>query len=170
MDALDCIFTRRSIRKYKSDAVNKEHIELMIKAGMHAPTARNTQSNQFIIVDEKPKLDGIALIHPHAQMLKKAPLCIVICGDKSFDNEENYLVVNGSAATQNVLLAAHALGIGACWLGIYGRPERMEGLTKLLNLPEHIIPISAIALGYPDETKGTPERFQPEKLHFNSWD
>ena len=169
MDTLDAIFTRRSIRRYKTTPVEKKDVELLLKAGMYAPTANNTQSCQFVVVDERPVLDALSIAHPYARMLKVAPLAIIVCGDRTLEKEDFYLSINGSAATQNILLAAHALGLGSVWLGVYGRADRMQGIAKLFNLPEHVIPISAIAIGYPDEKKETDNRYNESKIHFNSW-
>ena len=169
MNTLDAIFTRRSIRKFKQGMVDSDHIELIIKAGMYAPTARNTQSNEFIVVNERHLIDTLSTVHPHAQMLKEAPLAIIVCGNKDIEKEDNYLAINGSAATQNILLAVHDLNYGAVWLGVYGRDDRMAGISNLFNLPPHIVPISAIAIGLPNETKNQPDRFNKMKMHNNGW-
>lgn len=169
METLEALFTRRSIRKYKSTPIPEKDVTLLLKAGMYAPTARNTQSNQFLVISDRSLLDAFTSVHPYAAMLKQAPLCIVVCGDKQSEKEENYLAINGSAATQNILLAAHSMGIGSVWLGVYGRTERMSGIQQLFSLPEHIVPISAIALGYPDEAKEAENRFDQNKVHYNKW-
>ncbi|MDD3875198.1 MAG: nitroreductase family protein [Bacteroidales bacterium] len=169
MEALENIFTRRSIRKFKCEEISQTQIETLMKAAMLSPTARNTQSWHFIVVNERRVLNEITLVHPYAAMLKNAPLAIIVCGDLQQDESLDYQVINGSAATQNILLAAHAIGLGAVWLGVYGRKERMEGFTKLFKLPPHIIPISAVAIGYPDEKKEPEDRFDIKKIHFNKW-
>jgi len=169
MDTLDAIFNRRSIRRYKTIPVEKKDIELLLKAGMYAPTANNTQSCQFVVVDERPVLDALSIAHPYAKMLKTAPLAIIVCGDRTLEKEDFYLSINGSAATQNILIATHALGLGSVWLGVYGRTDRMQSVTNLFNLPEHVIPISAIAIGYPDEKKVAENRYNEKKVHFNKW-
>jgi len=169
MDTLDAIFTRRSIRKYKPASVKQNDVQLILKAAMYAPTANNTQSCQFVVVDSRPQLDAIAKVHPYARMLKEAPLAIIVCGDRTLEKEDFYLSINGSAATQNILLAAHALGLGSVWLGVYGRPKRMQDIAQLFNLPEHIIPISAVAIGYPNEKNTAENRYKTNKIHFNKW-
>lgn len=170
MDTLDAIFTRRSIRKFKPDTVQQKDVELLLKAAMYAPTANNTQSCQFIVIDNRLMLDAFTKVHPYAQMLKEAPLAIVVCGDKTLEKEDFYLSINGSAATQNILLAAHNLGLGSVWLGIFGRLDRMTAISGFFNLPKNIIPISAIAIGYPNEEKTTENRYNESKIHFNKWE
>ncbi len=169
MDTLDAIFNRRSIRKYKPTPVKQDNVQLILKAGMYAPTANNTQSSQFIVIDERTMLDAIAKVHPYAKMLREAPLAIIVCGDRSLEKEDFYLSINGSAATQNILLAAHALGLGSVWLGVYGRQQRMNDIAQLFNLPENIVPISAVAIGYPNEEKVTENRYKENKIHLNKW-
>lgn len=169
METLEALNTRRSIRKYKPQAVPEAMVEQILKAAMYAPTARNTKSNIFIVINKREVLDSICSVHPYAGMLKEAPLAIVVCGDRTLEKEDNYLCINGSAATQNILLAAHALGLGSVWLGVYGREDRMKGLKEVLNLPDTIVPVSAVAIGYPNETKTTEDRFDRNKIHYNGY-
>jgi len=114
-------------------------------------------------------LDKIEKVHPYAKMLKQAPLAIIVCGDFNLEENEAYLVQNCSAATQNVLLMATELGLGSVWLGVYPRDNRMQGLNKILNLPKHILPISLIAIGYPDEKKSEHSEFDLSKTKHNSF-
>ena len=169
MDTFDAIYSRRSIRKYESKAVEPEKIQKLLTAAMYAPSARNTQSWQYIVITERSVLKTIMDVHPYAQMLAEAPLAIIVCGDKTMEPNEGYLNTNCSAATQNILLAAQASGLGSVWLGVYPRQERMKGIAGLFKLPEHIIPISLIALGYPAEKKMDPGRYLPERVHYNKW-
>jgi len=169
MDALENLFSRRSIRKYKNVTLSEKDIKTLLKAAMQAPTARNKQTWQFVVVNERDKLNALMQAHPYAKMLKDAPLAIIVCGDKNLDDSLDYLSVNGAAATQNILLAAHALGLGAVWLGVYGREDRMKDISKIFSLPEHIVPISAIAVGVPNEEKPAEDRFDDNKVHYNNW-
>jgi len=166
METFDAILNRRSIRKYKAKPVEDEKIEKILKAAMYAPSARNTQSWQFIVVTKRDILDAIKKAHPYAEMFSEATLAIVVCGDKTSEPNEGYLNTNCSAATQNILLAAYELGLGSVWLGVYPREERMKSISEIFKLPEHIIPISLIAIGYPAESKEKPERFYKEKIHY----
>lgn len=169
MNTIESIYNRRSIRKYKNQEVSGEIINELLNAAMMAPSARNTQSWQFVVIKSRIILDKLSEIHPYAKMLKEAPLAILVCGDGSKEENDYYQCINCSAATQNILLAAHDLGVGSVWLGVYPRAERIEPIKELLNIPEGILPISLIALGYADEIKVKPERFVKEKVHYEGW-
>ncbi|MDT8393111.1 MAG: nitroreductase family protein [Bacteroidales bacterium] len=169
MDAIKTILGRRSIRKYTNRPVPQEVVKTMLNAAMHAPTARNIQPWHFVVVDDRATLDQLAEAHPYAKMLKEATLAILVCGDKKLQEMDGYIVQDCSAATQNILLAAHANGLGGVWLGMYPREKRMEDVGRLLNIPEHILPVSLISIGYPDETKETPERYKTDRVHYNGF-
>lgn len=169
MDIFDTIITRRSIRKFIDKPVSPEYIEKLLKAAMYAPTANNYLPFQFIVITERAILNEIPNIHPYSKMLYQAPLAILVCGDDEFEKNIGYHVQNCSAATQNLLLAAHALGLAGCWIGIYPREVRMDGMKKLLQLPENVTPISLTAIGYSDETVETPDRFIKSRIHYNGW-
>jgi len=169
MDAIKAIRTRRSIRKYKPTEVSEEVVNELVNAGMHAPTARNIQPWHFIVVNDRHLLDKLAIAHPYAKMLQQATLAILVCGDKKLQEAEGYIVQDCSAATQNILLAAHAHGLGAVWLGMFPREERIKKVSELLEIPDHILPVSLISIGYPDEQKEAPERFKKEKIHRNKF-
>ncbi len=169
MDTQKAILTRRSIRKYTDTAVSDELIRNLLDAGMHSPTARNIQPWHFIVVTDRLILDKLALAHPYAKMLNQATLAILICGDKKLQETEGYIVQDCSAATQNILLSAHTHGLGAVWLGMFPREERIQKVSKLLEIPDHILPVSLISIGYPDEHKDAPDRYKIEKIHWNKF-
>jgi nitroreductase len=169
MDTFEAIITRRSIRKFEAKVVEPENIQKLLTAAMYAPSARNTQSWQYIVITERSILNAIMDVHPYAQMMAEATLAILVCGDKTLEQNEGYLNTNCSAATQNILLAANASGLGSVWLGIYPRQERMKAIACLFKIPEHVIPISLIALGYPAEKKSAPARYLSERVHYNKW-
>lgn len=169
MDAMEAILTRRSIRKYTAQPVPDEVINELLKAAMSAPTAGNQQPWRFIVVDERKILDEIPKIHPYSQMLKQAPLAILVCGDESKSKYPGYWVQDCSAATQNLLLAAHAQGLGAVWLGVHPREERIAGFRKLFGLPQHIAPLALVSIGYPAEQKPPSERYDAAKIRYNRW-
>lgn len=169
MELWDAILTRRSIRRYTNQSIPDDLIEKLLIAGMHAPSARNKQPWHFIVVRKRELLDKISVIHPYAYMLKEAPLGIIICGDKKLEITEEYIVQDCSAATQNILLAAHSFGLGAVWLGIYPREPRIKALRELFSLPENIIPISMVSVGYSAEKKNYENRFKPDRVHFDAW-
>lgn len=169
MDIIEGILSRRSIRKYTNQKISKEQIELLLKAGMYAPSARNQQPWHFIVVTDRDLLDKIKNSHPYAGMLNDAQAAILVCGDQELELSKGYWVVDCSAATQNILLAAHGIGLGAVWLGIHPREERKDAIHNLFNLPAKIQVLSLISVGYPDEIKEMPERFKPERIHYNEW-
>jgi nitroreductase len=164
MNTIETIINRRSIRKYTDKPVDKEVIVQLLKAGMYAPTARNSRAWQFVVIQKREILHHLSQLHPYGKMLHEAPLAIVVCGDRNIDKEEGYLAINCAAATQNILLAAHELGLGSVWLGVYPRQERMKEISEFLQLPEHLMPVSLISLGYPAEHRAFPERFELEKI------
>lgn len=169
MDIFEAILTRRSIRKFKSAPLRELDLEKMLHAAMQAPSAHNAQPWHFIIISQREILNRIAAFHPYAGMLVESPAAIAVCGDLDKESSREYLSLNCSAATENILLAAHGSGLGAVWLGIYPRSERIEKLSKLLNLPRSILPISLVALGYPAEMKPAVNRYNKNLIHVNQW-
>jgi len=169
METMKAILTRRSIRKYKASEITKEQINEIIKAAMYAPSAFNKQPWQFIALDKKEIIDKIFKIIPHAEMLQQAAAAVIVCGDKDLEEDINLIALNCSAATQNALLAVHDLGLGAVWVSAYPVEETITGLKNLFNLPENIVPVSILSIGYPDEEVAAEERYKPEKIHYNNW-
>lgn len=169
METLKAILNRRSIRSYKSKKISKEKINKILKAAMYAPSAMNYQPWHFIVLSERKDIDQIFNINLHAEMVKQAPLAIIICGDLKVEINIDYLVQDCSAATQNALLEIHELGLGGVWISSYPNKDTIEGLRKYFGIPENIVPISIIALGYPAEEKENENRFNIEKIHVNSW-
>lgn len=166
---MNAIFTRRSIRKYTGQPIPKETIEMLIKAGMAAPSAGNEQPWHFVIIKDREKLQGVTKFHPYAQMLKEADCAIAVCADLSLERYQGYWVQDCSAATQNILLEAEDQGLGAVWLGIYPSEERVQGLKELLGLPENVTPLSLISIGYPAEKKAPANRFDASRVHYDQW-
>lgn len=169
MDAIECIHTRRSIRRYTGKEVSEDTVREILAAAMTAPSARNQQAWQFIVVTDKEILNKIPEAHPHARMAPDAALVILVCGDINLETSKDYWVQDCAAATQNILLASHALGLGAVWCGVYPREDRVDGLRKLLNLPHHIIPLSLIPIGHPDQPSGRVDRFKQDRIHHDGW-
>lgn len=169
METLEAIHTRRSIRKYTSQPVSEKIINELLAAAMMAPSAGNQQPWHFVVIRVRQTLDAIAKFHPHGKMLKDAPVAILVCGDPSLEAYRGRWVLDCSAATQNILLAAHAKGLGAVWVGIYPEASRIDGMRGLLTLPEHIIPLSLIPLGYPAEHVPQPDRFNASRIHYDQW-
>jgi nitroreductase len=169
MDALEAIFTRRSVRRFDDRPVPEELIQKLLAAAMRAPSARDAQPWQFVVIDDRSMLAEIAEINPNAQMARHAPLGIMVCGDLGLEKSVGYWVVDCAAAVENILLAAHALGLGAVWTGVYPREERMDGLRRLVKLPDNVIAHSLIVLGYPAEQPPSRDSYRPDRVRRNSW-
>lgn len=167
---LDNIATRTSIRDYEARPVEKEKIEKMLRAAMAAPTAMNKQPWHFVVVDQRNVLDALAGANPYAKMLKKAPLAIVVCGntDKMIEGGgRDFWIQDASAATENLLLAAHAMGLGAVWTGAYPSEERCISISKVLSLSDNLIPLNMIVVGYPSEQPQPKQKFKEENISYN---
>lgn len=170
MEAIQCILDRRSIRKFSNQKIDKQVLTEILTAAMHAPSAVNRQPWHFVVIDRRELMDRIMEIHPYAAMLRTASHAIVVCGDLHQQHDDGYWVVDCGPATQNLLLAAHALGLGGCWVGLHPREGRKKDMASLLGLPDHIQPFALVALGYPEEQKPKPDRFQSEKVRHNGWE
>jgi nitroreductase len=169
METLKAILTRRSIRKYSGNDIPGEYYEVMLKAAMHAPSARNRQPWHFILVSDRAVLRRLAEVSPSWKMLDEAANAIVICGDLNLEDAESFIIQDCAAATQNILLAAHELGLGTVWLGVHPREDRLLPLKEILHIPDHIIPVSMISVGKPDEERETPDRYDVGRIHQNGW-
>ena len=167
MDALEVIFTRRSIRKYTGEPVKEEELKTILEAGMNAPSANNRQPWQFIVVDDRAKLNAIMEVHPYSGMLAEAPMAIIVCGDTTVS--ASYWQQDCAAATENILLAARALELGTVWMGVYPNAERVAGISALFGLPDTIKPLNIIAVGHPAEQKGRVDRYDESRIHKNAW-
>lgn len=163
------ILKRRSIRKYTDQRVSDDKVEQLLRAGMSAPSAGNGRPWHFIVIDDKEILSEIPKFHPYSNMLKEASHAIVVCGNKGEEKFEGYWVQDCSAATENILLMAEELGLGAVWLGVYPEKERVMQVQALLHMPNNVVPLSIVSIGYPAETKESINRFYPEKIHKNKW-
>lgn len=169
MDALEVIYTRRSIRHYKPGDITGENLNTILKAGMYAPSAVNKQPWHFVVFRNKETIDKLIEVHPNASMLREAACAILVCWDEQLQHDTGYGPVDCAAATQNMLLAAHNLGLGSVWVGIYPRQPRMEAVQRIFNLPAHIRGFSVVSLGYPAEKKSQPDRYNQSRIHIEKW-
>ena len=161
MDSITNILTRRSIRAYEDRPISEEDIQTILKAGVSGPSCCNLQDWHFVVVTDREKLDAMADTNGmYAQMLKEAPLGILVCGDmnKAHKPAPDYWIIDASIAAQNMILAARDLGIGSVWLGTWPQMFRVEGQKKLFDLPENLIPHSVIAFGYSKDCENTEEK------------
>jgi len=171
METLEAIQTRRSIRQYTDQPIPPQMLEQILAAGMMAPSARNEQPWEFVVVQDRSTLAALANVSPNSAMAERAAAVIVVCGDTQRETVANlnYWVIDCSAAAQNILLAAHALGLGAVWAAIYPRTERVAALRQVLPLPDHIVPLCLVPLGYPAEVKDPVNRFDSARIHYEHW-
>lgn len=169
MEVLEAIFTRRSIRRFTGQPISEADLATVIKAGFCAPSAHNKQPWHFVIVRDKVVLESISEVHPYAKMLPQAGCGIIVCGDKNKEEMTGLLIEDCSAAIENMLLAAHGLGLGAVWCGIYPVPQRIETIGKLINLPSEIIPVGMVVVGHKAEEKGSMDRYDASKVHMEQW-
>jgi|SRR5271157_1811419 len=168
MDATQAILTRRSIRKYTQEPVSGETVTELLKAAMSAPTAAG-EVWDFVIVRDRSILEGVSKFHPHAEMLKSAAVAILVCGSPTIEKLPGRWVLDCAAATENILIAANALGLGAVWVGIYPVEERIRGMRSLLGIPDHVVPLSMVSIGHPGEKKAPSSRFRQERVHRDRW-
>jgi len=166
---MDEIFNRKSTRKFTEKKVADELVEELLRAAMAAPSAGNEQPWEFIVLRDRETMVKVTEFHPYARMLHQADVAIVVCGDLTREKYNGFWVQDCSAATENILLAAEGLGLGSVWLGIHPLEDRVAGLTKLLGLPENVIPLSIVALGYPAEDRKAADRFDRERIHYDKW-
>lgn len=165
------IFERRSIRVYTPGEVTETQVRTLLEAAMAAPSAAAKCPWHFVVVRNRQTLSRMTAALPHGQMLASAALGIAVCGDQAIahDNQLSYLLQDCTAAIENLLLCAHILGLGACWLGIHPRPERISSIRKILSLPTSIIPVACISVGHPAESKEPRATYQSDRVHFEAW-
>lgn len=171
-ETLKIISERKSVRKFTDKKIEKEKVEQLVKAGMSAPSARNKQPWDFIVIDNEKILHELGEKLPYAKMLLHSKLAIVVCGNinkSPEDEEKKYWVQDCSAATENILLAAQALGLGAVWTAAYPVLERVKTVCEVLNLPNKVIPLNVIPIGYPDEDNSPKNKFLQSNVHYNKW-
>ncbi len=170
---LDNIMTRTSIRQYQPGrTVPADTVEILLKAAMAAPTAVNRQPWTFVVIDDRSVLDSLMAVCPNARMLGQASMAIVTCGDmeRALEGEaREFWVKDVSAATENLLLAAHALDLGAVWTGVYPSSERVLGVRRVLRLPENIVPLALVPVGYPAVDPEPKDKWDPDKVVYNRW-
>ncbi len=156
---LENILTRASVRSFTSKAVEPEKVETMLRSGMAAPTAMNKQAWHFVVVTDKTKLKAIQQY--------ESPLAIVVCGDTM--KGKDLWIADASLASENILLTAHALGLGAVWTAVYPREETIQNVRKTLQLPDHLIPVNTIIIGYPAADPQVKNKWNPENISYNTY-
>lgn len=170
MDLFQAIHGRRSIRSYTEEKVSKEDLKKILSAGMSAPSAMNCQTWRFVVLEGEEARKKAASINEYAFMAEKAPLAILVCGDEEAEKIPGYWSTDCSACIQNMLLAAHALGLGGVWTGVYPDETRMKDYAEAFNLPKNLKPHSLVVIGHPKKTKEPKDDYDEEKIRYESWD
>lgn len=171
-DVYTNIMTRSSVRSYQDKPVEKDKIEKLLRAGMAAPSAMNKQPWHFVVVTDKKELTDIAEATPNASMAKDAPLAIIVCCDltKAADGDaQQFWIQDCSAVSENILLAAHGMGLGAVWTGTYPSEERCEAIRKIVGLPKTMVPLNTIVIGYPDGEAQPKDKWNTENISYNHY-
>ncbi len=170
---MDCIATRLSVRQFAENApIDDNQVEQLLRAAMAAPSACNSQPWRFMVVKKQDKLTEFGQTFQNAHMAAGAPLLIMVCGDSSafLDGEKrDFWIQDCSAAVENMLLAAHALGLGAVWCGIYPRMEKVVPTKEMFDLPDNIIPLAAVVIGHPRSAGKAKDKWHPEFVHYETW-
>jgi nitroreductase len=165
----DPVLSRRSIRRYTADPVGDASVERLLRAAMAAPSAGNQQPWRFVVLRERETMLAVSEVHPYAKMLDHAPVAILVCGEPSACKWPQMWEQDCSAATENVLIEAERLGLGAVWLGIHPLTERIEGVRALLGIPEAVVPFALVAVGRPAERKEPADRYDEARVHHERW-
>lgn len=163
--------SRRSIRKFTAEPIPQEVMTSILEDAMSGPSAMRRDPWEFIVINDKKMLADVSSFLPHGGLLQDAACGVVVCGDikNAHDNSESYMLQDVSAAIENLLLSAESRNIGSCWLGVHPRRDRIEGISRYFSLPENIIPVAVIALGFKAETKDPETRFNINKIHYNGF-
>jgi nitroreductase len=171
MEAMEAILSRRSIRRYMPDPLPEEAIRRVLEAGMAAPSAGDERPWHFVVITDKERLAAIPGFHPLSRFVPNAAAAILVCADLALSKypPADWWVQDCSAATQNILLAAHATGLGAVWLGVHPEKNRIDGFRALCRLPDSIVPFSLVSLGFPAVRKEREHRFDPSRVHLERW-
>ena len=170
-EPLDFIFGRRSIRVYSPGEVSEAAVTGLLEAAMAAPSAMTKDPWRFVVVRDQQTLSKLAALHPGAAMLSSAAMAIVVCGDldAAFERQISYLLQDCSAAIENLLLAAHAQGLGACWVGIHPGEPLIKRVKELLSLPASFVPVAAVSLGQPGEQPAPRTRYNATHVRAEKW-
>jgi nitroreductase len=166
---MDAILKRHSVRSYSTEPIDDAVIEKIIHAGMSAPSAMGSKPWHFIVISDREKMNAVVNIHPYARMMLQAQRAILVCGDTGAETFLEYFQQNCSAATENILIAATSLGVGSVWVGLYPGEKYRHDFKKLFNLPDGIEPFALVPLGFPDHAMQPSNRFDPSRVHANSW-
>ncbi len=169
--SLALLFGRRSVRVYAPGSIDEHSVTQLLQAAMAAPSAMTKDPWRFVVIRDPATLAALGAALPGGKMLPTATLSIVVCGDldSALDRQLSYLLQDCAAAIENLLLAAQALGLGACWVGIHPDPAASQRVKRLLSLPASVLPVAAVALGRPGEQPEARTRFNAQFVHSERW-
>ncbi len=170
--AISNILNRKSVRKFLENKVEEDKIKQILEAAMAAPSAVNNQPWLFFVIDDRGLLDRLANELPYSKMLTTAPLAMVVCGDLELASEgweQEFWIQDCSAATENILLAVEALGLGAVWTAVYPSEDRVEIVRNILNIPKNLMPLNVIPIGYPAANLHSQKKWDDSKINYNAW-
>ena len=170
--AIETIMTRVSVREFTGEKISNEQIDTLLRAAMAAPSAINKQPWAFIVVTDEEMISQLGEALPYSRCSNHPACAIIPCGDlsKAIEGEMGAFWINDvSAATENLLLAAHAMGLGAVWTGLHPDMNRAKLVQEMLGLPEHIIPLCIVPVGIPAEQPAVKDKYKPENIHYNKW-
>ena len=168
MEALKAIMGRRSIRKYTGEKIPDGDIKVLLEAAMNAPSAHNNMPWHFIVVDDREALDKIPVYHPYSKMLEQASHAIVVLGDSQLQDTA-FWIHDCAAATENMLIAAHAMGYGAVWLGVHPSEALIKGTKDLFEIPDNVTPLGIVSLGVTTVVKPPRNNYDEDRVHNNKW-
>lgn len=171
-ETVQTIMKRKSVRLYTKKMVETEKVDTLLRAAMAAPTAVNKQPWAFVVINDPHILEALSTQLPYAKMAASATLAIVVCGDLTKTlrgNDDPYWPLDCSAASENLLLAAESMGLGAVWTAVYPEKDRMETVSEILSLPEYIVPFNLIPIGYPKHPEESKDKYRSENIHYNQW-
>lgn len=169
--AIENMISRKSIRKYTDEIIADDKIKTILKMGMVAPTASNRRPYHFVVVKDQKVKEDLTKFNPYSKMIAESSHTIVVCGDTNIEPTMDFIHHDCAAATQNILLAVEALGLGAVWVGVKEKNQNGYGdhVSEVLNLPQHVKPIALIPMGYPAEKRTITDRYEESKVHNNKW-
>lgn len=170
-DALTVILERKSVRHYTADPVSNEDIEKILQAAMAAPAAVHMLPWKFVVIKERYLLEKLSKGLPFAQMLKQAPVAIVVCAvpEEAAMHSEVYAVLDCACASENILLAAEALGLGGVWTAVYPNKEIIDFVKETLEIPDRVIPLNIIPIGHPAGDEVTKDKYDKKNIHWEKW-
>jgi nitroreductase len=166
---MDAILSRHSVRNFRKGEISRDALEGFVHAGLSAPSAMHSSPWHFVIVTQRDRLDGVSKIHPYAQMSLEASAGILVCGDPEKEVLDGFFDQNCAAATENILIAISAAGLGAVWVGVHPNESHEKNFSKYFNLPENIVPFAWIPIGFPKSPAKPDDRFDASRVHHNSW-